>query len=132
MGLGFNFVMPKFVESEQVWKPFDTIVLNFPTGTSFPTEAACQEYCNEQNIVSFDENHNIVFSRSQWKNWKKVNELAIKLGYHEYEGIPYIDQALKKRSLPNLFTRLYVYCHKLGVISEKEYTEYYNLLSEEI
>ena len=72
MGLGFNFVVPKFVKSEIVWKPFDTEALNFPTGQKFFNKADCQKYCDEQNIVSYDENHNIVFSRFQWKNWKKV------------------------------------------------------------
>lgn len=128
MGLGFGFVVPKFNELRNQWEPWDTSNLMFPICKGAATEAECQKICNEENTVWWDENHNIVYKRSQWKNWDAINSIAKMLLEDDIDGVPYIDTNLKKNIIPNLFTRL---AHFRKRFSDKEYSKYYTLLREE-
>lgn len=128
MGLSFDYVIPKFDTTENKWKPWDTVNLNYPCGVKFWEKSDCQKYCDEQNVVWYDNNHNIIFKRSQWKNWDAVNSIAKILLEDDIDGVPYIDSALKKNILPNLFTRL---SYLRDRFSDEEYSKYYQTLSEE-
>lgn len=128
MGLGFDFVVPKFNKLRNQWEPWDTSNLMFPICKGAATKAECQKICNEENTVWWDENHNIVYKRSQWKDWDAINSIAKMLLEDDIDGVPYIDSALKKNILPNLFTRL---SHFRERFSDEEYSKYYTLLREE-
>ena len=128
MGLGFGFVVPKFNELRNQWEPWDTSNLMFPICKGAATEAKCQKICNEENIVWWDENHNIVYKRSQWKDWDTINSIAKMLLEDDIDGVPYIDTNLKKNIIPNLFTRLANFRERF---SDEEYSKYYTLLREE-
>lgn len=131
MGLGFGFVVPKFFDLYNAWCPWDTSALNYPTGYKFSTEEECKKHCDECNVMWYDEKGNVIYKRSQWKDWEAMNSLAKILDYDDVDGVPYIDTALKKIIIPNLFNRLAFRHLNIKNIHDDEYSKWYKKLSEE-
>ncbi len=126
----YNTCIPKTDKNSNLkFGVWDSATGKFVSEYRYRTKKECQEHCDFYNLQREDDNGNIFFDRSQWKNWEGINAIAKRVHCDGENGIPYIDTQMKKNIVPNLFNRIYAYWG--NGITDEEYSRFYVLLSME-